>query len=81
MKLEDYLSKIKLLSDQLNLASAPVPLEDLILITLGGLDAEYIIVVLGLNRQVGLTWEELHSEFLRRNCIRCLRNAYIPLLK
>lgn len=64
MKMEDYLAKIKHLSDQLALAGAPVPQADLIMHTLSGLDSEYNPAIFTLNRQTGLSWEELHSELL-----------------
>lgn len=64
MKMVDYLGKMKNLADQLQLAGAPVPMEDLIMHTLTGLDADYNSVVWGLNRVPNLTWIVLQSELL-----------------
>lgn len=62
--MEDYHARIKFLSDQLSLAGTPVSTRDLVLHTLGCLDAEHNVVVVGLNRQHDLTWEEMHSKLL-----------------
>lgn len=55
MSVDEYLSKIKSLSDHLGLAGAPVLESDLIVHTLTGLDSECIHVVVSLNREKNLT--------------------------
>lgn len=61
MKMDDYLGKMKSLSDQLQLAGAPVTEGDLIMLTLGGLDGEYTPVTVVLNRVPNLSWIEFES--------------------
>lgn len=62
MEMEEWLAKIKHLSDQLSLAEALVPLEDLIMHTLSGLETKNNTFVFGLNLQSRLIWEELEYE-------------------
>ncbi|XP_028753041.1 uncharacterized protein LOC114712660 [Neltuma alba] len=59
LKMEEYLSKIKSIADQLALVGAPISDEDLLLHTLNGLDVEYNVIVVKLADQVGLTSVEV----------------------
>lgn len=64
MNMEDYLIKMKSISDQLEFADAPVGIDDLILHTLNGLDADYNAVVANLICQRNLTWMDTRSALL-----------------
>lgn len=55
LKMEDYLAKMKHISDQLNLVGAPVGPIDLIMHTLNGLDGNYNAVVTLLVNSPNLT--------------------------
>jgi len=48
LKMEEYLAKMKGISDLLILAGAPIAIDDLILHTLNGLDADYNLIVVSL---------------------------------
>ncbi|KAF7808334.1 glutamate receptor [Senna tora] len=59
MKVDDYLNKLKSISEQLALTRALVTTHDLILQTLHGLDVDYNVVVVNLFQVLGqrsLTW-------------------------
>lgn len=58
LKMDEYLRKIKVLSNNL-LAGSPLNTDDLITQTLANPDAEYNAVVVQLAEKVGLTWVEL----------------------
>ncbi|KAK4283653.1 hypothetical protein QN277_000581 [Acacia crassicarpa] len=64
LKMEDYLNKMKNLSDELALAGSPVAIDDLILNTLNGLDTEYNLIIVKLIDQLDLTWVEAQAALL-----------------
>jgi hypothetical protein len=55
MKMEEYLTKMKKLSDKLKLAGNPISMSDLTIQTLNGLDADYNPIVVKLSDQESLT--------------------------
>lgn len=64
MKMDQYLLKMKNLSDKLKLAGSPISSSDLIIQTLNGLDADYNPVVVKLSDQINLTWVDLQAQLL-----------------
>lgn len=60
----EYLSKMKLIADNLAMAGSPIPDSDLITQTLAGLDAEYTPLVVCLSEKENLTWIDMHSRLL-----------------
>ncbi|KAK4285326.1 hypothetical protein QN277_002037 [Acacia crassicarpa] len=54
LKMRDYLSKVKSISDNLNLAGSPLSLIDLVTQTLAGLDTEYTQIVVILSEKENL---------------------------
>ncbi|KAK4253452.1 hypothetical protein QN277_010122 [Acacia crassicarpa] len=61
---EEYLTKMKNLADNLAMAGSPISEADLVTQTLAGLDAEYTPVVLYLFDKESITWIEAHSRLL-----------------
>ncbi|KAK4280835.1 hypothetical protein QN277_012405 [Acacia crassicarpa] len=64
MKMDEFLNKMKTISDQLALAGAPLPHDELVIHTLNGLDAEYNAVVVKLLDQNHLSWVDVQSHLL-----------------
>ena len=64
LKMEEYLAKMKGISNQLTLAGAPIAVDDLILHTLNGLDADYNPIIVKLIDQANLTWVKASSTLL-----------------
>ncbi|GAU51268.1 hypothetical protein TSUD_412550 [Trifolium subterraneum] len=64
MKMEEYLIKMKNLSDKLKLAGSPISNSDLMIQTLNGLDAEYNPVVVKLSDQINLSWVDVQAQLL-----------------
>lgn len=64
LKMEEFLRKVKELSDNLLLAGCPLSSEDLITQTLSGLDVKYNAIIVQLSEQHGLTWIELQASLL-----------------
>jgi histone deacetylase 1/2 len=64
MKMEEYLTKMKKLSDKLKLAGNPISMSDLTIQTLNGLDADYNPIVVKLSDQESLTWVDLQAQLL-----------------
>ncbi|GAU51364.1 hypothetical protein TSUD_383580 [Trifolium subterraneum] len=64
MKMEEYLTKMKKLSDKLKLAGNPISMSDLTIQTLNGLDADYNPIVVKLSDQDSLTWVDLQAQLL-----------------
>lgn len=62
--MEDYLIKMKTLSDNLKLAGSPISSADLIIQTLTGLDSDYNAIVVQLSDKVNLTWVDLQAQLL-----------------
>lgn len=62
--MEEYLNKMKMISDNLALVGAPIPVPDLIMQTLARLDHDYIPMVVHLANQENLTWIALQSKIL-----------------
>lgn len=61
MKMQDYLTKVKILTDKLKL---PMSTTNQIIQTLNGLDFEHNHVVVNLYNQIYLSWIELQSQLL-----------------
>lgn len=59
MKMEEYLIKMKTLSNNLKLTGSPILSVDLIIQTLTGLDSEYNAIVVQLSDKIDLTWVDL----------------------
>lgn len=64
MKMEDYLNKMKQISDNLRLAGSPLTLYDLFSQILAGLDSEYTPVVMTLLDKKELTWIQFQTTLL-----------------
>lgn len=64
LKMEDYLNKMKVLANNLLLASSPISTSNLITQTLIGLDNEYNRIVVQLLGKVDLTWIDLQATLL-----------------
>lgn len=64
MKMEEYLIKMKTLSDNLALAGSPMPLNDLVTQILSGLDTEYTPIVVQLCDKESISWIELQTTLL-----------------
>ncbi|CAI8608405.1 unnamed protein product [Vicia faba] len=64
MKMQDYLIKMKNLSDKLKLAGNSISNSDLIIQTLNGLNSEYNPVVVKLFDQTTLSWIDMQSQLL-----------------
>ncbi|PNY01489.1 copia-like polyprotein, partial [Trifolium pratense] len=64
MKMEEYLIKMKNLSDKLKLSGSPISNSDLMIQTLNGLDAEYNPVVVKLSDQINLSWVDVQAQLL-----------------
>ncbi|XP_054782082.1 uncharacterized protein LOC129289349 [Prosopis cineraria] len=62
--MEEYLSKMKLLSDHMALAGHPLALSDLIMQTLADLDVKYTPMVVYLADKPDLSWIDLQSYLL-----------------
>jgi len=62
--MEEYLATMKGISDQLTLTGAPIVVDDLILHTLNGLDADYNLIIVRLIDQTSFTWVEALSTLL-----------------
>lgn len=62
--MEEYLSKLKTISDNLLMAGSPISTEDLITHALIGLGGEYTPIVVQLSNKIGLTWIELQATLL-----------------
>lgn len=63
MKIDEYITKMKSLADNLELAGSPLPI-DLCNHILVGLDDEYTPIVTQLIYQVNLNWLEFSSALL-----------------
>ncbi|CAJ2656533.1 unnamed protein product [Trifolium pratense] len=75
LKMEEYLIKMKNLSDNLKLAGSPISTTDLIIQTLSGLDSEYNAIVVQLSNKLELTWIDMQAELLAfENRIEFLNN-------
>lgn len=64
VKMEEYLSKLKTISDYLFMAGSPISKEELITHALIGLVSEYNPMVVQLSYKIGLTWTELQATLL-----------------
>lgn len=64
LKMEEYLTKMKKLTDQLKLVGNPVTISDLIIQILNGLDSDYNPIVVKLSYQSSLTWVDLQAQLL-----------------
>ncbi|KAI4347660.1 hypothetical protein L6164_008452 [Bauhinia variegata] len=64
MKMEEYLNKMKNLSDNLTLVGSPISTFDLIKQTLTSLDSEYNPIVVQLADKENLKWVELQAQLL-----------------
>ncbi|KAK4273850.1 hypothetical protein QN277_017165 [Acacia crassicarpa] len=65
MKMKEYLIKMKGFSEQLSVAGCPVPLPDLFIHILAGLDAEYNPIVVQLSKEIDeLSWIGFQSSLL-----------------
>lgn len=64
LKMTEYLAKIKLIYDNLLLASSPISISDLIIQTLTGLDIEYNPITVQLSNKAELTWVDLQAALL-----------------
>lgn len=64
LKMSEYLSKMKTISDNLLLVGCPIPTSDLIIQTLTGLDIEYNPIVVQLSDKTDLTWVDLQATLL-----------------
>lgn len=64
LKMEEYLTKMKKLTDQLKLAGNPVTISDLIIQILNGLDSDYNPIAVKLSDQSSLTWVDLQAQLL-----------------
>lgn len=64
LKMIDYLSKMKSISDNLLLTGSPISNSDLITQTLSGLDIEYNPKVVQLSDKTGLTWVDVQATLL-----------------
>ncbi|KAK4276094.1 hypothetical protein QN277_019083 [Acacia crassicarpa] len=64
LKMDEYLNKMKNLSDELALAGSPIAMDDLILHTLNGLDADYNAIAVRLLDQPAITWVEVQAALL-----------------
>ena len=62
--MRDYLSKVKSISNNLNLVGSPLSLTDLVTRTLAGLDTEYTPIVVILSEKENLSWADLQSKLL-----------------
>ncbi|KAK9083923.1 hypothetical protein Scep_030394 [Stephania cephalantha] len=64
MKMKEYLSKMKCISDNLAIAGSGVNTDDLISSVLIGLDREYLPITTFLQGRCDLQWQELHSTLI-----------------
>lgn len=64
LKMEEYLSKMKSLADNLQLIGSPLPLKDLIAHILSGLDFEYTSIATQLTYMNDMSWIEFPSALL-----------------
>ncbi|KAK9141071.1 hypothetical protein Scep_010752 [Stephania cephalantha] len=64
MKMREYLSKMKCISDNLAIAGSVVSTDDLISSVLIGLDREYLPITTFLQGRCDLQWQELHSTLI-----------------
>ncbi|KZV34405.1 hypothetical protein F511_34028, partial [Dorcoceras hygrometricum] len=64
MKMEEYLTTMKAIADNLAMAGNPIPLPDLIVQILSGLDAEYTPIVTLLTDKISVSWIELQTNLL-----------------
>ncbi|KAK4276226.1 hypothetical protein QN277_019196 [Acacia crassicarpa] len=64
LKMRDYLSNMKSLSDNLTLTGCPLSTTDLVTQTLAGLDTEYTPIVVILTEKDNLSWAKLQSKLL-----------------
>ena len=62
--IDEYLSKLKAISDNLSMAGSPISDSDLITQVLASLGAEYTPIVLHLSDRENLTWIDMHSRLL-----------------
>lgn len=62
--IDEYLSKMKSIADNLSMAGSPISESDLITQVLAGLDSEYTPIVIYLTDKDNLTWIDLHSRLL-----------------
>ncbi|KZV34406.1 hypothetical protein F511_34029, partial [Dorcoceras hygrometricum] len=63
-KMEEYLTTMKAIADNLAMADNPIPLPDLIVQILSGLDAEYTPIVTLLTDKTSVPWIELQTNLL-----------------
>nr|KYP50444.1 Retrovirus-related Pol polyprotein from transposon TNT 1-94 [Cajanus cajan] len=64
LKMEEYLTKMKEIADDLALAGSSVSTMDLVTQTLAGLDNEYNPIVVQLSDKEHLTWVEMQAQLL-----------------
>lgn len=64
LKMTEYLSKMKLIFNNLLLAGSPIPMGDLIIQTLAGLDIDYNPITVQLSDKHHLTWVDLQAALL-----------------
>ncbi|KAI4333910.1 hypothetical protein L6164_018662 [Bauhinia variegata] len=64
MKMEDYLSRMKTIADNLTLAGSSLSILDISSQIFAGLDAEYNPIVVSLSEKEDLTWVELQATLL-----------------
>ena len=64
LKMEEYLTKMKNLSDKLALAGSPIAMDDHILHKLNKLDTEYNVIVVILIDKCDQTWVEAQAPLL-----------------
>lgn len=62
--MNEYLSKMKAISNNLLLAGSPISTNDLIIQTLSGLDIEYNPIVVQLSDKTDLTWVDVQVTLL-----------------
>ena len=62
--MEEYLTTMKAIADNLALAGNPIPLSELIVQILSGLDTEYTPIVTLLTDKVSVSWIELQTTLL-----------------
>lgn len=62
--MDEYLAKMKTLSDNLLLAGCPISTKDLVIQTLASLDSEYNPIVVQLSDKVDLSWVDLQATLL-----------------
>ncbi|CAA3030988.1 Hypothetical predicted protein [Olea europaea subsp. europaea] len=64
MSIDQYLNKVKLLADNLEIAGKPIPHLDLVTQVMASLDEEYTPVVVQINSRDSISWGELQSTLM-----------------